>query len=200
MIGGWIIKKAVAGDVLTPQQPQATSASRFHRTVNVIPLELFIKQNYGDEAKKIAEYAKEHHIALHAPNGKISNLPLVLWLAVRLSSFQNWFGDWENDPANASKVVDENGEPLVVYHGTPHGGTAANSPMVEPRSGGTWGTKQKTILNPGERRWWQQARTFIKSERLTFSITCCHPTIRWGSILFLCYYVGFRVLRCTPRY
>jgi hypothetical protein len=31
--------------------------------------------------------------------------------------FKAWFGDWENDPANASKVVDSNGEPLVVYHG-----------------------------------------------------------------------------------
>ena len=31
---------------------------------------------------------------------------------------KKWFGDWENDPANASKVVDENGEPLVVYHNT----------------------------------------------------------------------------------
>lgn len=31
-------------------------------------------------------------------------------------NFINWFGDWLNDPANASKVVDENGEPLVVYH------------------------------------------------------------------------------------
>ena len=30
--------------------------------------------------------------------------------------FKNWFGDWENDSTNASKVVDENGEPLVVYH------------------------------------------------------------------------------------
>jgi hypothetical protein len=33
-------------------------------------------------------------------------------------SFKDWFGDWENDPANASKVVDENGRPLRVYHGT----------------------------------------------------------------------------------
>ena len=30
---------------------------------------------------------------------------------------KEWFGDWENDSANASKVVDKNGEPLVVYHG-----------------------------------------------------------------------------------
>ena len=28
------------------------------------------------------------------------------------------FGDWENASANASKVIDDNGEPLVVYHGT----------------------------------------------------------------------------------
>lgn len=31
--------------------------------------------------------------------------------------FFNWFGDWINDPTNASKVIDENGEPLVVYRG-----------------------------------------------------------------------------------
>ena len=34
------------------------------------------------------------------------------------ASFLNWFGDWVNDPTNASKVVDENGEPLLVFHGT----------------------------------------------------------------------------------
>lgn len=32
--------------------------------------------------------------------------------------FKRWFGDWEKDPANASKVVDENGTPRIVYHGT----------------------------------------------------------------------------------
>lgn len=34
------------------------------------------------------------------------------------NSFIKWFGDWVNDPQNASKVVDENGEPLLVYHHT----------------------------------------------------------------------------------
>ncbi|MBQ5665545.1 MAG: hypothetical protein IIV41_06745, partial [Akkermansia sp.] len=115
---GWITKKAVAGDGLTPQQPQTTSVSRFHRTANITPLELYIKQNYKDEARDIALYAKDHDTALIAPNGKVTNLSPVLWLAVRLQSFKKWFGDWENDPANASKIVDENGEPLVVYHGT----------------------------------------------------------------------------------
>lgn len=34
--------------------------------------------------------------------------------------FKAWFGDWENDPENASKVVDEEGKPLIVYHGAQH--------------------------------------------------------------------------------
>lgn len=55
---------------------------------------------------------------LLAPNGKPSNLTPEQYKLVRTKAFKDWFGDWENDPANASKVVDENGEPLVVYHGT----------------------------------------------------------------------------------
>ena len=35
-------------------------------------------------------------------------------------NFKNFFGDWQNDTENASKVVDNNGEPLVVHHGTQH--------------------------------------------------------------------------------
>ena len=53
-----------------------------------------------------------------APNGKKSNLTNSQYKLVRTKAFKHWFGDWENDPKNASKVVDENGEPLVVYHGS----------------------------------------------------------------------------------
>lgn len=56
---------------------------------------------------------------LLAPNGRPSNLPERLYAQVRTKEFKDWFGDWQNDPENASKVVDENGEPLVVYHNTP---------------------------------------------------------------------------------
>ncbi len=55
---------------------------------------------------------------MKAPNGKDTNLTEDQWLSVRTEAFKNWFGDWEHDPENASKVVDENGEPRVVYHGT----------------------------------------------------------------------------------
>lgn len=53
-----------------------------------------------------------------APNGQPSNLTAEQWEMVRTPEFKKWFGDWENDPENASKVVDENGEPKVMYHGT----------------------------------------------------------------------------------
>lgn len=55
---------------------------------------------------------------MKAPNGKKSNLTERQWIQVRTKAFKDWFGDWENNPSEASKVVDENGEPLVVYHRT----------------------------------------------------------------------------------
>lgn len=55
---------------------------------------------------------------LIAPNGKPSNLTPEQYKLVRSEEFKKWFGDWEKDPANASKVVDKNGEPLICYHGS----------------------------------------------------------------------------------
>ncbi|MBJ8476495.1 PLxRFG domain-containing protein [Acinetobacter bereziniae] len=53
-----------------------------------------------------------------APNGEKSNLNEQQWLQVRTPEFKKWFGDWENDAQNSSQILDENGEPKVVYHGT----------------------------------------------------------------------------------
>lgn len=53
-----------------------------------------------------------------APNGKLSNLSYRDWVAVRTPSFIRWFGDWMNTPEEASKIVDENGEPMAMYHGS----------------------------------------------------------------------------------
>jgi len=73
---------------------------------------------------------------LLAPNGKLSNLTPEQYRIVRTPEFKAWFGDWEklalvkrydsgidevtlsNLSKDVSKVVDENGEPLVVYHRT----------------------------------------------------------------------------------
>ncbi len=65
-----------------------------------------------------------------APNGQDSKLfsdltkftdketALRSWAQVYTPSFKSWFGDWETSTATASKVVDENGEPRIMYHGT----------------------------------------------------------------------------------
>jgi hypothetical protein len=73
------------------------------------------------KSKKLAEGGEMEKVGLLAPNGKKSNLTLEQYKLVRTPEFKAWFGDWENDPENASKVLDENGEPLVVYHGTNNG-------------------------------------------------------------------------------
>lgn len=57
---------------------------------------------------------------LLAPNGKPSNLTEEQYVQVRTKAFKDWFGDWENNPNESSKVTDENGEPLVVYHESPN--------------------------------------------------------------------------------
>lgn len=57
---------------------------------------------------------------LLAPNGKPSKLTEPQWHQVRSPKFKKWFGDWEalsDLQVSGSKAVDENGEPMVVYHG-----------------------------------------------------------------------------------
>ena len=68
-----------------------------------------------DEGRQQYETKSNNYLA---PNGKKSNLNSILYDLVRTVEFKKWFGDWENDPKNSSKVIDENGEPLVVYHRT----------------------------------------------------------------------------------
>ena len=88
---------------------RANAGSGKEPTKDMLEQEAKIKQKFhlgGDMSKHLA------------PNGQPSNLTHEQWHLVRTPEFKAWFGDWENSPESASKVVDENGEPLVVYHGT----------------------------------------------------------------------------------
>jgi hypothetical protein len=68
-----------------------------------------------DEAPKYADGGE----VLLAPNGQPSNLTPEQYKLVRTPAFKKWFGDWENNPETASKVIDEETkEPLVVWHGS----------------------------------------------------------------------------------
>lgn len=79
-------------------------------------------EEYNEELPSELQEIKDKAIAdgtfMKAPNGNPTKLNERQWLQVRTKEFKDWFGDWENDSANASKVVDENGEPLVRYHET----------------------------------------------------------------------------------
>ena len=70
------------------------------------------------EYENIERDAKANGTWLKAPNGKKSKLNSKQWVQVRTHAFKDWFGDWENDPEDASMAVDENGEPKVFYHNT----------------------------------------------------------------------------------
>jgi hypothetical protein len=80
----------------------------------------FLEKAAGKKVK--AAYVQDDDLlkyeegGLIAPNGKPSNLTSEQYKLVRTPAFKKWFGDWQNDPQNASKVVDDNGEPLVLWH------------------------------------------------------------------------------------
>lgn len=79
---------------------------------------------------------------LLAPNDKVSNLTEKQYAQVRTKAFKEWFGDWENNPSEASKVVDENGEPLVVYHYTDNEGLTKFSTEFDNYFSKAGGTKK----------------------------------------------------------
>lgn len=59
--------------------------------------------------------------------------------ATQSRQFKRWFGDWQNDQANASKVVNEDGTPKVLYHQT-----SADFTIFEPRHEGAGTRDQDT--------------------------------------------------------
>ncbi len=78
-----------------------------------------------------------------APNGRISNLPPEMWDYVRTPEFKAWFGDWENDPEHASRALDGNGEPLLLWHGSNRDFEAFDlSYRGRNTGGGTWTDRQ----------------------------------------------------------
>ena len=82
--------------------------------VNAIDTEKAPKQSQSPSRVRTNRAAYEE-----AKRNGETELTYAQWQQVRTPEFKEWFGDWENDPANASQVVNpRTGEPLVVYHGT----------------------------------------------------------------------------------
>jgi hypothetical protein len=104
-----------------------------------------------------------------------SNLTPEQQELVRTPAFKTWFGDWENDPENASKVVDENGEPLIVYHGTEREFTIYSNdkqPNTMGKSVGYYFTPQKGTarsysFNQNYHAVFLNVRNLVKLERFS---------------------------------
>ncbi|QMT44241.1 MuF-C-terminal domain-containing protein [Neisseria dentiae] len=80
-------------------------------------------QYFAEERKVNEQYSRasdDEKIAYEkARDAGETELTFGQWKQVRTPEFKSWFGDWENDPENSSKVINpRTGEPLVVYHGT----------------------------------------------------------------------------------
>lgn len=83
-------------------------------------------QRARDEYAEVEAKYKGTDQWMKAPDGSKTLLTERQWVQVRTPSFIKWFGDWTQGNIwgrdDVSKAVGENGEPLVVYHGTDKGG------------------------------------------------------------------------------
>lgn len=62
--------------------------------------------------------------------------------------FRNWFGDWlSDDKENVSKVVDGNGEPLIVYHGSDSDFSKGFSTAIRGKGSGAPETGNEMYFN-----------------------------------------------------
>ena len=116
-----VLQHAVSLSNLTPKAEGGISHNP-NSTPNADANQDLLFQSATEEQRQFdetaAQYGGEEAYNEAKANGE-TELTYRQWVQVRTPAFKAWFGDWENDAANASKVVHpETGEPLVVYHGT----------------------------------------------------------------------------------
>lgn len=128
-VRGALIRQGWMPETLLPSDLSALAkqALNFQQTKDAFIGEDVIFTKLARDLNTTAEQIKSEFLTtkeyyqdswLKAPNGKPSNLSELQWVLVRTPRFKQWFGDWEN--GQGSKVLGENGEPLVVLHGTTH--------------------------------------------------------------------------------
>ena len=120
---------------------------------------------------------------LLAPNGKVSNLTEKQYAQVRTKAFKEWFGDWINvnnitsniNKDGISKVVDENGEPLVVYRA----GEIYEDGTIKTRYPGYYFTPIKAIAEQYAKQENVPIRGFfLKANSINYINNGANPIIR----------------------
>ena len=59
--------------------------------------------------------------------------------------FLDWFGDWLNTPSKASKVVNDDGTPMIVYHGSESGNIKTFRTTNDFGTGGLYLTTNRSV-------------------------------------------------------
>lgn len=110
-----------------------TISSVYEKSVKNLVTEAIAQENAGDigifyakkEAMTLPGAGVQFPVQLQqsiASNGIIhrfsEKVNMNISENVQSQQFKRWFGDWQNDPAHASKVVNADGTPKVVYHGS----------------------------------------------------------------------------------
>lgn len=139
------------------------------------------------EIRVIYSIANAKDFLYKAPNGEQSNLSKAMWLLTRARSFRSWFGDWINVETNkltkkGSKVVDKNGEPLIVEHVGQDKITMFDSKFLND-IGFHFGDSNTTKSLKKERSWWDDnhaEKYFLKANNV---IEIVDPG-KWGFNLF----------------
>lgn len=159
--------KIRSGTIVVPPQSVQAANDEFERANIAVR---FSKERLPTPAEQYAEVEAKFKGTdqwMKAPNGQPTKLSERQWVHVRTDAFKSWFGDWEkfagmqggvwNDADGAvSKAVGENGEPLVVYHGTNTAGF-----MSFKRPGGS-GRGDLGIFTTPE---WEGAASYVTSGR-----------------------------------
>ncbi|MFA4937563.1 MAG: hypothetical protein WC575_04765 [Patescibacteria group bacterium] len=103
--------------------------SKSESPIHVSEVEINEHQLDALELRRLA-FEQAEHIAIRpedrnecgellvSPDGPVSQLSEQEWKVVRTPAFKEFFGDWQNNSEQASKVMDAYGEPMVVYHGS----------------------------------------------------------------------------------
>ena len=159
--------KIRSGTIVVPPQSVQAANDEFERANIAVR---FSKERLSTPAEQYAEVEAKFKGTdqwMKAPNGQPTKLSERQWVHVRTDAFKSWFGDWEkfagmqggvwNDADGAvSKAVGENGEPLVVYHGTDTAGF-----MSFKRPGGS-GRGDLGIFTTPE---WEGAASYVNKGR-----------------------------------
>ena len=130
-----------------------TISSVYEKSVKSLVAEAIAQENAGDIG---VYYAKKEALTLPAAGVQFpvrlqqstasssivhrfsEKVNMKISSVTQSQQFKRWFGDWQNDPAHASKVVNADGTPKVVYHQTD-----ADFTIFDPRHEGA-GTGLRT--------------------------------------------------------